>query len=263
MAVLIASGLRKEFSGDPLFDGVSFRLRRGDRMALAGPNGAGKTTLLRAIIGETSLQGGRACVREGHARRAARPTPAARPGSVAPRVLAVGRRRPRRDRGRAPPPRAGDGERRPRSSDAAPLQRGAGAARARGRLGLARPRRIDPARPRVPGRRSRPTARLVLGWGADPRLARSRDVGRSRSSAARRADEPPGRREPRMARARAHVARRGRDPRGPRPLVPRGGDDGSARSSAGRSRSSSTGRGTPGGARRPRARPPPRRSSIV
>src|SRR6188508_3033132 len=58
MAVLIASGLRKEFSGDPLFDGVSFRLRRGDRLALAGPNGAGKTTLLRAIMGETSLQGG-------------------------------------------------------------------------------------------------------------------------------------------------------------------------------------------------------------
>ena len=58
MAVLIASGLRKEFSGDPLFDGVSFRLRRGDRLALAGPNGAGKTTLLRAIVGETSLQGG-------------------------------------------------------------------------------------------------------------------------------------------------------------------------------------------------------------
>ncbi len=58
MAVLIASGLRKEFSGDPLFDGVSFRLRRGDRLALAGPNGAGKTTLLRALVGETSLQAG-------------------------------------------------------------------------------------------------------------------------------------------------------------------------------------------------------------
>ena len=54
----MASGLRKEFSGDPLFDGVSFRVRRGDRLALAGANGAGKTTLLRALMGETSLQGG-------------------------------------------------------------------------------------------------------------------------------------------------------------------------------------------------------------
>ena len=47
MAVLIASSLRKEHSGDPLFDGVSFKVERGDRLALAGPNGAGKTTLLR------------------------------------------------------------------------------------------------------------------------------------------------------------------------------------------------------------------------
>jgi ATP-binding cassette subfamily F protein 3 len=58
MAVLIASNLRKEFTGSPLFDGVSFTLNRRDRLALAGPNGAGKTTLLRAIVGETSLQGG-------------------------------------------------------------------------------------------------------------------------------------------------------------------------------------------------------------
>jgi len=58
MAVLIASSLRKEFSGDPLFDGVSFTVGRRDRLSLAGPNGAGKTTLLRAISGETSLQGG-------------------------------------------------------------------------------------------------------------------------------------------------------------------------------------------------------------
>ena len=58
MAVLIASSLRKEFSGDPLFQGVSFTVGRRDRLSLAGPNGAGKTTLLRAIAGETSLQGG-------------------------------------------------------------------------------------------------------------------------------------------------------------------------------------------------------------
>jgi ATP-binding cassette subfamily F protein 3 len=41
MAILIASNLRKEFSGDPLFDGVSFKVERRDRVALAGPTGAG------------------------------------------------------------------------------------------------------------------------------------------------------------------------------------------------------------------------------
>jgi ATP-binding cassette, subfamily F, member 3 len=58
MSVLIASSLRKEFSGDPLFQSVSFTVGRRDRLSLAGPNGAGKTTLLRAIVGETSLPGG-------------------------------------------------------------------------------------------------------------------------------------------------------------------------------------------------------------
>src|SRR5436853_601469 len=58
MAVVIASSLRKELSGSVLFDGVSFKLERHDRLALAGPNGAGKTTLLRALAGETSLAAG-------------------------------------------------------------------------------------------------------------------------------------------------------------------------------------------------------------
>src|SRR5919107_1991756 len=58
MAVLIANGLRKEISGTALFDGVSFKVERRDRLALAGPNGAGKTTLLRLLAGETELHGG-------------------------------------------------------------------------------------------------------------------------------------------------------------------------------------------------------------
>src|SRR5215467_14375065 len=58
MAVLIASNLRKELAGSALFDGVSFKVERRDRLALAGPNGAGKTTLLRALTGEVSLEGG-------------------------------------------------------------------------------------------------------------------------------------------------------------------------------------------------------------
>jgi ATP-binding cassette subfamily F protein 3 len=58
MAVVIASALRKELSGSVLFDGVSFKVERKDRLALAGPNGAGKTTLLRALAGEVTLEGG-------------------------------------------------------------------------------------------------------------------------------------------------------------------------------------------------------------
>src|SRR5947208_78969 len=58
MAVVIASNLRKELAGTVLFDGVSFSVERGDRVALSGPNGAGKTTLLRILAGETEKHGG-------------------------------------------------------------------------------------------------------------------------------------------------------------------------------------------------------------
>lgn len=62
MAVVIASNLRKEFSGDPLFDGVSFKVERRDRVALAGPNGAGKTTLIKILCGLLSPTSGTARV---------------------------------------------------------------------------------------------------------------------------------------------------------------------------------------------------------
>jgi ATP-binding cassette, subfamily F, member 3 len=65
MAVLIASGLRKEFSGEPLFDRVSFKVETGDRVALAGPNGAGKTTLLRMLTGEIPPDAGELAFRKG------------------------------------------------------------------------------------------------------------------------------------------------------------------------------------------------------
>src|SRR5262245_16691203 len=65
MAVLIASELRKEFAGDPLFENVSFTVGRKDRLSLAGANGAGKTTLLRALAGETSIQGGKLAFAKG------------------------------------------------------------------------------------------------------------------------------------------------------------------------------------------------------
>ncbi len=51
MPVVTASRLRKEIAGEPLFDGVSFKVERRDRLALSGPNGSGKTTLLRLCAG--------------------------------------------------------------------------------------------------------------------------------------------------------------------------------------------------------------------
>lgn len=38
--------------GPPVFENVSFRVEKGQRLALVGPNGAGKTTLLRLLLGQ-------------------------------------------------------------------------------------------------------------------------------------------------------------------------------------------------------------------
>jgi ATP-binding cassette subfamily F protein 3 len=65
VAVVIASGLRKELSGTPLFDGVTFKVERRDRLALSGSNGAGKTTLLRMLAGETEVHGGELVLEKG------------------------------------------------------------------------------------------------------------------------------------------------------------------------------------------------------
>ncbi len=56
--MLIASDLRKDLQGDPLFRGISFKLEARDRMTLSGRNGAGKTTLLRMLAGEELVDGG-------------------------------------------------------------------------------------------------------------------------------------------------------------------------------------------------------------
>jgi ATP-binding cassette subfamily F protein 3 len=58
VAVVIGTNLRKELAAGLLFDGVSFKVERKDRLALSGPNGAGKTTLLRMLAGETGVDGG-------------------------------------------------------------------------------------------------------------------------------------------------------------------------------------------------------------
>ncbi len=65
VAVIIASDLGKDISGEPLLRGISFKLERRDRMTLSGRNGAGKTTLLRMISGEDSIDGGELVLAKG------------------------------------------------------------------------------------------------------------------------------------------------------------------------------------------------------
>ncbi len=49
--VLTVAGLPKAFNGRPLFSGLGFRLRAGDRVALIGRNGVGKSTVLKILAG--------------------------------------------------------------------------------------------------------------------------------------------------------------------------------------------------------------------
>jgi phosphonate transport system ATP-binding protein len=50
----------KAFAGKPAIQDVSFRVGRGEFVALLGPSGAGKTTLFRCLAGLTSMDSGTA-----------------------------------------------------------------------------------------------------------------------------------------------------------------------------------------------------------
>ena len=56
--VLSVEGLAKAFPGNPLFSGIDFEIRRGERVALIGNNGTGKTTMLKIITNSIPADSG-------------------------------------------------------------------------------------------------------------------------------------------------------------------------------------------------------------
>jgi ATP-binding cassette subfamily F protein 3 len=61
--VFEVEGISKAYDR-PLFEDLSFQLRRGQRLGILGPNGSGKTTLLRILLGEEKPDRGE--VHRGH-----------------------------------------------------------------------------------------------------------------------------------------------------------------------------------------------------
>ncbi len=56
----------KSFSGQEIFDGVSFNVNKGERIGLVGRNGHGKTTLMRIITGEEHADDGEISIPKGY-----------------------------------------------------------------------------------------------------------------------------------------------------------------------------------------------------
>ena len=56
--VLAVEGLAKAFPGNPLFSGIDFEIKRGERVALIGNNGTGKTTMLKIITNSIPADAG-------------------------------------------------------------------------------------------------------------------------------------------------------------------------------------------------------------
>jgi len=55
---LEAQALTKGYGGPPVFQDISFRVEKGERLLVMGFNGAGKTSLLRILAGQTAADSG-------------------------------------------------------------------------------------------------------------------------------------------------------------------------------------------------------------
>jgi ATP-binding cassette subfamily F protein 3 len=63
MTLLQTADLRFGYAGETLFEGVTFSIAAGDRVALVAPNGSGKTTLLRLLAKELEPDAGSVVLR--------------------------------------------------------------------------------------------------------------------------------------------------------------------------------------------------------
>lgn len=60
--LLNVQGVTKEFSGERLFEPVSFIVRDHDRTAIIGPNGTGKSTLIKILLGQEEASSGQVII---------------------------------------------------------------------------------------------------------------------------------------------------------------------------------------------------------
>ena len=58
MSMISVRDLRKSFGSDPVLDGITFSVEKGETVAVIGPSGAGKSTMLRCLIDLESADGG-------------------------------------------------------------------------------------------------------------------------------------------------------------------------------------------------------------
>ncbi len=57
--VLEVQDLSKSYEGEKVFEGLSFKVNKGDKIALIGTNGVGKTTLLEILMGNLEADSGK------------------------------------------------------------------------------------------------------------------------------------------------------------------------------------------------------------
>jgi ATP-binding cassette subfamily F protein 3 len=90
MILISAQGLGRQFRGDPIFNGLNFEVRAGDRIGLVGPNGAGKTTLIKLLAALDKPDYGQLFVRPGIRVSLLRQQPDFKPGETMIEVVKAG-----------------------------------------------------------------------------------------------------------------------------------------------------------------------------